>query len=178
MALTKTQKQTNQQMFSYLSAIVAVILLIAGGLLFWGSSFIGNMVQEELAAQKVYFPEAGSESLDAETYPDLQQYGGELVDTPEEAKAYANSFIGRHLEQMADGKTYSEVSHEYMADPTNTELQQLRMTLFMGEMLRGTLLTSGYGFGTVGQIMGIASYVAFIGAIALGGVAVALRLKK
>lgn len=168
MAKTKSKAASDRQLtiikrvFTYLSLIAAVLLFVVGGLALWAHNFTGDMVKSELSAQKIYFPEKGSPGFDAETYPDLQQYAGQLVDTPAEAKAYANGYIGRHLHQTADGKVYSEVSTLARKDPTNVELQQQKETLFQGETLRGILLTSGYGFGTVGEIAGIAAYLAFI----------------
>ena len=159
-------------MFMHLSTLAAVIVFVIGGLALWGHNFTANMVKDELSAQKIYFPETGSSALDPATYPDLQKYAGQLVDTPEKAKAYANSYIGRHLKKVADGKVYAEVSAESMKDPTNQKLQQLKQTLFQGETLRGILLTSGYGFGTVGVIMGITAYLMF----AIGGALVLVTI--
>lgn len=159
----KTSNQINQ-IFMYLSGIAAMLLLLVGGLAWWAHSFTSNMVTSELSAQKIYFPEKGSAALDPATYPDLQQYAGQLVDSPAKAKAYANGYIGRHLSEVADGKVYAEVSAESMKDPSNQDLQKQKQTLFQGETLRATLLTSGYGFGTIGKIAGIAAYVAFAAA--------------
>lgn len=159
----------------YLSVIAAFVLLIVGGLALWANQYIGTMVRTELAAQKVYFPEKGSAALDPTEYPDLQKYAGQLVDTPEEAKAYANGFIGRHLEKAGGGKTYSEISAAAMKDPTNTKLAAQKATLFQGETLRGILLGTGYAFGTMGRIAGIAAVVLLCSAVALLGVALVLR---
>ncbi len=137
--------------------------------------WLSNMVTHELSVQKIYFPEKGSAALDPETYPGLQQYAGQLVDTPDKAKAYANEYIGKHLEQIAGGKTYSEVSAAAKADPTNATLQQQKAVLFQGETLRGLLLTSGYGFGTIGVIAGIAAFTALGAAALLVCVGYALR---
>jgi len=175
MAKTKTETRAVKQVFTYLSLLGAVAFLVIGGLAYWAYSFTSNMVQTELAAQEVYFPEKGSPALDPKEYPDLQQYAGQLVDTPEEAKAYANGFIGRHLKNVADGKVYAEVSAEAMKDPTNQKLQQQKASLFQGETLRGILLTSGYGFGTVGKVAGIASVVSFV--LAAGSLVVAALLR-
>ena len=35
---------------------VAVILLVAGGLLTWGSAYVHNTVQGQLSAQQIFFP--------------------------------------------------------------------------------------------------------------------------
>jgi hypothetical protein len=178
MAKTKTETRIVKQVFMYLSLMGAVLLFVVGGLAYWAHNFTSNMVQTELAAQKVYFPEKGSPALDPKEFPDLQKYAGQLVDSPEEAKAYANGFIGRHLEKVAGGKVYAEVSAEAMKDPTNKTLQQQKQVLFQGETLRGILLTSGYGFGTIGTIAGIVAYVAFIASAGAVVVAVLLRVKR
>ncbi len=163
------------RIYSNLAAIVAVCLLVLGGLALWGNQFATTMVREELAAQKIKFPEKGTPALDPAVYPDLQQYAGQLVDTPEEAKAYANGYIGRHLDKVADGKVYAEVSSAALKDPKNEKLQAQKQQLFMGETLRGVLLGTGYAFGTLGKIAGVAAYALFAGAVALLGVAVVLR---
>src|SRR5687768_11598774 len=123
MASPKSQNQAVNKVFMYLAVIAAVVLFVIGGLAFWAHSFIGDMVTKELAAQKIHFPEKGTPALDPEVYPDLQQYAGQLVDTPEKAKAYANGYIGRHLQKIAGGKVYAEVSAEAAKDPTNATLQ-------------------------------------------------------
>lgn len=176
MAKIKSKLSANdkvaRRIYSTLTGIVAVVLLAVAGLAFWAHLFIGNMVTEELSVQKIYFPEKGSPALDPETYPDLQKYAGELVDTPQEAKAYANGYIARHLEATADGKVYSEISTEARLNPTDETLQAQKATLFQGETLRGILLTSGYAFGTIGQIAGIAAglLVALAGALGISSV--------
>lgn len=167
MANSKSQNQAVNKVFMYLSVVAALLLFTVGGLALWAHNFTGDMVRSELAAQKIYFPEKGSPALDPAVYPDLQQYAGQLVDTPEKAKAYANGYIGRHLSKVADGKVYAEVSAAAMKDPNNQKLEQQKQTLFQGETLRGMLLTSGYGFGTVGKIAGTFAYIAFIAGGAL-----------
>ena len=177
MAKSKSQNQAVNKVFMYLALIAAVVMLVIGGLALWANNFTSTMVKNELAAQKIYFPPAGSPGLDAKTYPDLHKYGGQLVDTPEEAHAYANGFIGEHLKKIAGGKVYAEVSAEGMKDPTNVKLQQQKQSLFQGETLRGILLTSGYGFGTVGTIAGIVAYTLFVGSALMVLTAVVFRSK-
>lgn len=175
MANSKSQNQVVNKVFMYLSLIAALLLLAFSGLALWAHNFTGNMVKSELAAQKIYFPDKGSPALDAKSYPDLQKYAGQLVDSPEKAKAYANGYIGRHLNKIAGGKVYAEVSAEAMKNPADQKLQQQKQTLFQGETLRGVLLTSGYGFGTIGKIAGIAAYVAVIASVCMLLLAVVFR---
>jgi hypothetical protein len=173
----KTQNQAANKVFMYLSVVAALFSLLIGGLALWAHNFTSDMVKTELAAQKVYFPEKGSPAFDPKTYPDIQQHAGQLVDSPEEAKAYANGYIGRHLHEVAGGKVYAEVSAEARKDPTNQELQQQKQTLFQGETLRGLLLTSGYGFGTVGVIAGVVAYAAFLASLAFALIALLFRTR-
>jgi hypothetical protein len=124
-------------------------------------------VKTELGSQKIYFPAKGSPALDPEEFPDLQQYAGQLVDNGPKAKAYANGFIGRHLEKIAAGKTYAEVSTAALQNPTDQKLQQQKATLFQGETLRGLLLGDGYAYWTFGMIALYASLAALAGAIVM-----------
>ena len=141
---------------------IALGMIIAGALALIGGSYARDVVHDQLTPQQIYFPPKGEE-LPA----NLNQYAGQQVDTPAEAKAYANDFIGLHLEGIADGKSYAEVSAASMADPNNEELAAQKQSLFMGETLRGTLL-SAWGWGTVGTIATIAGFVLIgIGAILL-----------
>ena len=141
-----------------------------------------NQVKNELSSQKIYFPAAGSAALDPVEFPGLQKYAGQLVDNGPKAKAYANEFIGVHLQKVAGGKTYSEVSALAMKDPTNTALQTQKAVLFQGETLRGLLLGDGYAYWTFGMLALYAAMAAFFGAavmtlLVLLGLAHLSRLK-
>ena len=170
-------RATLDRLISIGGLLLAVMLLIAGGLLLWASIFVGNEVHDQLTAQKVTMPtnQTGLADLPAEDKAVMQQYAGSPMDTGPEAKAYADHYIAVHLSETAGGKTYSEVSGEYIAkcsDPkaaTTASCQQLaaaKATLFQGETLRGLLLY-GYAFATMGTIAGYAAIAAFIGALVL-----------
>jgi hypothetical protein len=142
--------------------ILTLILGVGAGLLLYGSHFGLDMVHSQLAAQDISFPSAGSPALDPATFPDLQQYAGQAVDNGPKAKAYANGFINRHLAEVADGQTYSQVSAASQADPTNAKLTAQAATLFKGETLRGLLLYA-WGWSVVSTIALYAAIAAFIG---------------
>ena len=105
------------------------------------------------------------------------EYAGQELTTGAQAKAYADHYIQVHMDESSGGKTYSQISGEYMAalkaDPTaqaTTDLGQLRQSLFMGTTLRGMLLNA-YAFATLGTIAMWAAIASFIGAavmLALG----------
>jgi len=164
----KTERKAIDKVFILLGLAVTVMLLVAGSLAWYGYKFATNNVRTELAAQKVYFPAKGSQGFDAAEFPDLQKYAGQQVDDGIKAKAYANGFIGRHLEKVAGGKTYSEVSAEAMKDPTNQKLAAQKQTLFQGETLRGLLLGDGYAYWMFGMMALYASIAAFAGAAVMG----------
>ena len=147
---------------SITALVVAVVLAIAGVLLLWGGNYASNTVTDQLSEQKISFP-ADPAALPA----DLQSYAGQQVTNGEQAKAYSD-LIAEHLQGVADGKTYSEVSGAWIAsneDPTlrDPALGAQRQTLFMGETLRGLLLNA-YAFSVFGTIATIAAWVSFIGA--------------
>jgi hypothetical protein len=146
------------------------IFAFCAGFLFWGNSFVHGMVRDELVQQKISFPQTGP-SFTAAEYPTLQQYAGQQVVDGPMAQAYANDYIGHHLQAVAGGKTYSQVSAAYLAGGgKDTTLAAQRQTLFMGETLRGLLLNA-YGWWQVGQY---ALYAAIGLTIAASAVAVAL----
>ncbi len=132
-----------------LQAVLVLVLGFCAGFMYWGNSFVNGMVHDQLAAQKIYFPAQGSAALSPTEFPDLQQYAGQQVDNGDKAKAYANGFIGRHLEAVAGGKTYAEVSAAALANPSDTKLAGQANTLFKGETLRGLLLYA-WGWSQVG----------------------------
>jgi hypothetical protein len=149
---------------------VAIVLLIAGGLLTWAHSFISDQVRTQLVAQKIYFPpasafaaaKAGTE-ITPDMKPYLLRYAGEQMTTGDQAGAYANHFIAVHLQEIGGGKTYAQLSAASLADPKNAALAAQVETVFKGETLRGLLLNA-YAFGKMATIAGIAAIVAFVGA--------------
>ena len=155
-------RKTFDTVVSTVGLVVAVVLLIAGGLVIWGSSFVNNQVHDQLASQKIFFPPKGSSGLAPEEFPGLQQYAGQQVVDGKQAEAYANQFIAKHLEGVAGGKTYSEVSAAALANSNDQKLQAQVQTLFRGTTLRGLLLNA-YAFWQMGQIMGIIAIVLFAG---------------
>src|ERR1700683_5288177 len=101
------------------------ILAFVSGFAFWASSFATSTVHDQLAAQQIYFPAAGSAALTALPKVDdiaMTQYAGQDLLTGAEAQVYANNFINVHLGEIGAGKTYSQLSTEAQAAPNNTKL--------------------------------------------------------
>ncbi len=137
-----------------LQAMLVLILASASGFLFYEGNFVTTMVRDELASQLITFPPASQikagGALDPAEFPaEIRQYAGQPVDNGDKAKVYANDFIGKHLQGVANGQTYAQVSTLAQADPTNTTLQGQVATLFKGETLRSMLLNA-YGWWTIG----------------------------
>lgn len=143
--------------------VLTVALLVAGGLLVWGHNFIDTQVHDQLAAQKIFFPAKGSAALDPKEYPDLQQYAGQQVVNGDQAKAFADGYIRRHLESSNGGKTYSQLSTLSRANPGDQKLAAAVQTAFRGETLRGMLLNA-YAFWQMAQVALYAAIVAFTAA--------------
>lgn len=165
-----TERKAIDKVFILLGSAVTVVLVVVGALAWYGYSFATGMVKDQLSAQQIYFPARDSEAfkaLSAEDQAQVGRFAGEQLTTGEQAKVYANNYIGDHLKKIGGGKTYAEVSDEAMKDPTNTKLQQQKATLFQGETLRGMLLGSGYAFWTFGMIAQYAAIAAFVGAIVM-----------
>jgi len=164
---------------SHLAAIagfaLSAILFVAGGLLLWGSTYTHNMVHNQLAAQQIYFPpkaafahpQAGGE-ITPSMIPSVSQYAGQQLVTGQQAQSYADNFIAVHIANMTGGKTYSQLSAQAMAHPTDTKLAAQVNTVFKGETLRAILLNA-FGWWKVSQITFISSLVLFgLGALSVG----------
>lgn len=178
------KRRTVDAVLIALGAVVTVVLFVAGGLLTWGSRFANDHVSDELTAQNIFFPERAA--LEDEGRTDLLGYAGEQVTSGNEAQAYA-SYIGGHLEGVADGATYADLGAPERAakaevqaaidsgadEATVAPLQEKadaltnqRNTLFKGETLRGLLLST-YAWSTIGRIAGIAAITAFVAGFAM-----------
>ncbi|WP_377641842.1 hypothetical protein [Oryzobacter terrae] len=160
------------KLISWTGISMAAVLIVAGGLLTWASSFASTNVTDQLAAQQITMPAAAALTT-PEMKANLAQYAGQPLTTGAQAKAYADHYIQVHMDESSDGRTYSQVSGEYMAamkaDPTSeatAELGQLRQSLFMGTTLRGMLLNA-YAFGTIASIAMWAAIAAFVGSAVL-----------
>jgi hypothetical protein len=161
-------RKTMDQLISWTGLVVAAVLLVAGGLLTWASNFVADNVKDQLTAQHITMPAGKAIPEGQEKY--LQQYAGQPMENGQQAKAYADHFILVHMNESSGGKTYSEISGQFLkmsADPSadkaeTAKLGELRQSLFMGSTLRGLLLY-GYAFDTMGRIAGFAAIAAFVG---------------
>ncbi|HEY0950656.1 hypothetical protein [Nocardioides sp.] len=172
------------KLISWTGLALAAVLLVAGGLLTWANTFIGDQVHDQFAMQDIVMPEGDAlASLPKADADVLKQYAGSPLDSGPEAKAFADHYILAHMnassEELAgEVLSYSQASAKARAlgaalaeNPNPTQAEQdeaaawagLKATLLDGNTLRGLLLY-GYAFATIGTIAGIAAVVAFIGA--------------
>jgi hypothetical protein len=165
-------RSTLDKLISGTGLLLAAVLIIAGGLLTWASSFVGDQVHNQLAMQNITMPLKADLETKAQ-HAALDKYAGQKLTTGPQAKAYADSYILVHMNAASGGKTYEQVSGEYIAlsdaakaSPDGQKMAGLRQTLFMGNTLRGLLLY-GYAFATIGTIAGYAAIVSFVGAALL-----------
>jgi hypothetical protein len=156
---------------------ITVILFVGAGLLNWGASFAQDSVKNQLDNQNISFPAA--EAMPEATKAQLAKWSEMKVTTGEMARDYSDLYIWEHMKGSsiaAVGKpaTYSEVSGMYMGltrgGSTDTaqieKLGALRETLFMGNTLRGMLLTA-YAFGTLGVIASYGAIAALVGGVVM-----------
>src|ERR1035437_7834728 len=114
------RRKTFDVLTSAVGLALAVIMLVAGGLLLWVHNFINNEVHNQLAAQKIVFPANNSPAIKAPEFAAMHQYAGQLMTTGAQAEVYADHFIANHLLVIGGGKTYSQLSAEALAQPKNT----------------------------------------------------------
>ncbi len=169
-------RATLDKLISWMGLILAVCLLVTGGLLVWANNFIGSQVDQQLRDQDITMPTeeaiAGDEALSEEDRAALVPFAGEVMSTGPMARAYADHFILAHMNHSTNGETYSSLGpivREACAEPESeacAEANAMRDTAFKGSTLRGLLLYA-FAFATMGTIAGYAAIAAFIGAIVL-----------
>ena len=161
------------RLISWAGAVVALALVALGAAAIFGGSFALDNVRDRLEPQNISF--APIEAMSPAEKAEVGEFAGQKVDTGTEAEAFSR-YIGGHLAEVNDGKTYSETSSEsrgYAAEvgenPTAAEAAKMGeldgkvQTLFRGETLRAILLNA-YGWWTVGQI----TFFAGIGMVVAG----------
>ena len=166
-----------------------MIVVLAGGAAFAFSlgTFTTNQIHDELVAQQIFFPgqdqiKTGG-ALDPAEFPqEIRDQAGNQVTDGNQARIYANDFIGKHLEGVAGGATYASMGGKVSAlnaqlaqtpkdSPQYADLQKQiatangqRDTLFKGEALRGNLLNA-YGWWTIGTYTLYAAYGLMLAAL-------------
>jgi hypothetical protein len=160
------------QMISTAALVVAVTLIVLGGLAVFGGQFGQQNVRDRLEPQNVSFPPL--EAMSPEEQAEVGEFAGQQVTTGPQAEAFSR-YIGGHLAFVNDGMTYSETSAAARAEGLDpdvaAELQGKADVLFKGETLRAILLNA-YGWWTVATIALVAGYVMVAAGIVLLALAI------
>lgn len=167
-------RSTIDKLISSSGLIVAIVLLAAAGGLFYAHNFVHTQVRKQLQGQRIMFPAAASKALDGLPVADrtaVAKYAGQQVLTGAQAKVFADNYIGAHLREIGNGKTYAELSTASMTDPTNTALADKVQTVFRGETLRGLLLNA-YAFDTMAIVARMAATIALAASALLFALAI------
>lgn len=167
-------RSTLDKLISTTGLVVAAVLLCASGILFYAHSFVHSQVRNQLSAEKIEFPAAGSAGLMALPAADqtaVARYAGQQLLTGAQAEVFADHYIAVHLKKIGGGKTYAELSAASIAAPADQKLAGQVQTVFRGETLRGLLLNA-YAFDT----MALVAYYAAFGALVAGVLLVALSV--
>jgi hypothetical protein len=148
--------------------VVAVVLIALGAMAVYGGNFGQQNVRDRLEPQNITFPPA--EAMSPQERAEIGTFAGQQVTDGVQAEAFSR-YIGGHLVDVNDGKTYSETSSEARAleddDPAKAEMDAKVQTLFRGETLRSILLNA-YGWWTVSTIALWAGVAMLIAGAALG----------
>jgi hypothetical protein len=128
-----------------IAAGAAAGMIVLGIVSIVGGSYDHQVVRDQLGPQKIYFPKPAE-------WPALKGEAGKQVLTGSQAKAFADDQLGPDMNKVAGGKTYAQVSTEWIAGGMkNEKLAGERTTLFMGETLKGLLLNA-WGWAQIGSI--------------------------
>src|SRR5438552_10918844 len=174
-----------------LQAVLVLVLAGAAGFAFAMGSFTTTQIHDELTAQQVFFPgtdqiKAGGALDPAKFAQEIRDQAGNQVTDGNQARIYANDFLGEHLKGIAGGLTYSTIGTKISAanaqlaatpktDPNYATVQAQvatlngqRDTLFKGETLRSMLLNA-YGWWTIGAYTTYAAFGLMLAALVVLG---------
>ena len=112
-------KETRWRIIS-LQAVMVVVLAGASGFALAMGSFTTGQIHDELASQGIYFPAADQiktgGALDPAEFPqEIRDQAGNQVTDGNQARIYANDFLGKHLEGVAGGLTYATIGPKLTA---------------------------------------------------------------
>jgi len=130
--------------------VTGAALIAAGPVMIYEGVHGQRQVTDQLSAQLISFPAQGSPSLPAAQ----AAYAGQQITNGPQAKAYAD-MIETHIKEATGGKTYSQVSTEAMAAPNDAKLAGAKQTAFMGESLRGSLMSAYQAWEVTYLVMGL-----------------------
>jgi hypothetical protein len=112
--------------------IVAIIMIVAGGVLIVAGSVTYYIVHRELADEKITVSD------------DATNFAGNAVEGPFTAYSEA-TVIKKHASEIADGQTYAELDQD---DPR-------RESVMTASFLRASLFTSVVAFGVAALVVGL-----------------------
>src|ERR1051326_5507374 len=103
-----------------LQAVMVVVLAAGAVFAFSLGTFTTNQIKDELTSQQIFFPgkdqvKAGG-ALDPAEFPqEIRDQAGNQVTDGNQARIYANDFIGKPLAAIANGLTYACMADEINA---------------------------------------------------------------
>jgi hypothetical protein len=160
------------RLVSTAALIIAISLVVVGGLAIYGGNFGQRNVRDRLAPENVFLPPLSE--MTPEEQASVGTFAGQQVVSGPQAEAFAR-YIGGHLDAVNDGKTYAETSSAARAEgldaKTAADLSAKADTLFKGETLRSIMLNA-YGWWTVATIALYAGYLMVAAGLALAILAV------
>jgi hypothetical protein len=91
------------RLVSWIGLAITAVLLVAGALLTWGSTFVAGQVHDQLSMQGITMPSgAALDALPAADKAAMQPFAGQPMNTGPQAEAYANHFILVHMNEGTD----------------------------------------------------------------------------
>ena len=111
-------RRTLDIVFSVGGLLVAALILVLGLVLQNQANFAEDYVHDQLTAQQIVFTPEDKLTEEEKANTCLVVYAGEQLVTGKQAECYANDYIGLHLGETNDGKTYSQTSTESRAAAT------------------------------------------------------------
>jgi hypothetical protein len=156
------RRKTFDALLTMVGLVTAFLLLIVGIFLVVGGNYTTNQVHDQLTEQKIFFPAADSPAMTAKDFPGLQQYAGQQLVTGDQAEAYANQYIAKQIAAVSGGKSYSELSADARANPTDPAKSAVVEGVFKGQV-QSAMLLNATAFDKLGQLIGYGAITSLVG---------------
>ncbi|WP_313557507.1 hypothetical protein [Miniimonas arenae] len=191
------------RLISWTGLILAAVLLVAGGLLTWATTFVGGMVHDQLSDQDITMPSGPAlESLPEADAKALEPFAGQPMVTGPAARAYADHFIQAHMNAGSTGLqekvealgvdtsawelplTYSSAgavasaisADDSLSDETKAEATELVNTFRNDTLFKGNTLRGLLLYGFAFATIGTIAGIAAVAAFVAAAVLIVLGL--
>lgn len=124
------------RIYKNIAKILGIVLIIVGMAAFGLGIFVNGFIEDQLRPQGISFPdEAGIQAqvetgrVSEESGERLMKYAGQQLLTGDQAKVFADDYIGQHMDATARGLGYEDANYSSLSGPENELKDALKSSI-------------------------------------------------